>query len=114
MRNHIRQFQVEKKPTVKGTASKLRGHSIYLDGELWRYADDGVPTSDTWRSRPCGRCGEFSTTEGHDNCLGTLPGVMNACCGHGVGSEAYVQFCDGSIVSGRDAVVILDGLTKGE
>lgn len=44
------------------------------------------------------------TSEGHDPCLGTLDGVSNACCGHGVTEEAYVQFGDGTIISGSDAV----------
>lgn len=76
--------------------SMLRGHQIYFDGIQWRYADNGLPTVDTFRSRPCGFCWEFETAEGHDHCLGTLPGVMNACCGHGDVTEAYVQFWDGT------------------
>lgn len=41
----------------------------------------------------CEHCGKGVTKEGHDGCIGTLPdGVMNACCGHGVNSSAYVQF----------------------
>lgn len=32
------------------------------------------------------------TIQGHDGCIGTLEGVMNACCGHGQDSCAYVQF----------------------
>lgn len=41
----------------------------------------------------CGHCGLDATPEGHDGCLGTLPGdVMNACCGHGNNDSAYIQF----------------------
>lgn len=40
----------------------------------------------------CGYCGKKRTTEGHDGCIGTLKGVMNACCGHGEVRMAYVQF----------------------
>ncbi len=43
----------------------------------------------------CAACGQLPTPEGHDACLGTLPGVWNACCGHGDPSEAYVQFRPG-------------------
>jgi len=39
----------------------------------------------------CGHCGMPVTTEGYDGCVGFLPGVMNACCGHGVIEHAYVQ-----------------------
>ena len=31
----------------------------------------------------CRECGLKRDEDGHDPCLGTLPGVMNACCGHG-------------------------------
>lgn len=45
----------------------------------------------------CGHCGLSRTPEGHDGCIGTLPGVTNACCGHGGTAEgAYVQFSFGS------------------
>jgi hypothetical protein len=37
---------------------------------------------------------------------------MNACCGHGVVDEAYVQFLDGASVHGRDALTIIDILKK--
>lgn len=30
-----------------------------------------------------------------DPCLGMLPGVVGACCGHGKKHKAYVQFEDG-------------------
>ena len=40
----------------------------------------------------CGKCKKGPTKEGHDGCLGTLPGVMNACCGHGDINDAYVMF----------------------
>ena len=40
----------------------------------------------------CTHCGKERTAEGHDGCVGTLPNVMNACCGHGKVNEAYVQF----------------------
>lgn len=50
--------------------------------------------------RTCGSCGCDNTTEGHDACLGTLPGVMNACCGHGDRDQSYIQFENGDIVRG--------------
>jgi hypothetical protein len=70
----------------------LRGHPIYLDKGVWRYVDTDEPTVETWRSRPCGHCGQMETADGHDACLGELPGVENACCGHGDPSAAYVQY----------------------
>lgn len=60
----------------------------------------------------CKKCGELPTTEDHDYCLGTLPGVMNACCGHDDKRWAYVQFLDGVVISGESACVILEELKK--
>lgn len=40
----------------------------------------------------CGLCGKPRTPEGHDACIGTMPGVANACCGHGDTPCAYVQY----------------------
>jgi len=96
-----------------GRPGMLRGHQIYRDGREWRYADNDAPTAATHQSRDCGVCGRRRTQDGHDGCPGTLAGVANACCGHGDEAAAYVQFCDGSIVRGKNAVVGLLGLTAG-
>lgn len=53
-----------------------------------------------------------STKESHDGCLGTLQGIMNACCGHGQINQSYVQFLDGSCIHGEDAMTILNILKK--
>lgn len=82
------------------TKSKLRGHDIYYDNEQWRYQDNNEPTINNWQNRPCGYCGLMTTKEGHDPCIANLPGVINACCGHGVSSESYIQFENGVIVRG--------------
>ena len=80
------------------TKSYLRGHEIvYIDAK-WFYLDTFTPTVDN--ERPCGYCGKGNTEEGHDGCLGTLEGVMNACCGHG-NDKAYVQFENGMIIRGE-------------
>lgn len=77
-----------------------RGHTIYKKGSDWVYADTQKPVHLN-PDRPCGFCGAANTIEGHDGCLGTLPGaVMNACCGHGNPYEAYIQFDDGHRISG--------------
>ena len=87
----------------------LRGHPIYWDSgnEIWRYSDTSEPTVENHKDRLCGHCGEHNTPEGHDACLGTLPDVMNACCGHGEEWLAYVQFWDGSIVDGAAATRVI-------
>lgn len=60
--------------------SHHRGHPVHYDGVRWVYTDTGEPSDIV---RPCVRCGELPTPEGHDACLGELPGVSSACCGHG-------------------------------
>ncbi|WP_106494916.1 hypothetical protein [Lentibacillus sp. Marseille-P4043] len=93
--------------------TQLKGHKIeFLNGE-WVFSDKKEPTVTTWENRLCGHCGLNNTPEGHDGCLGTLPGVMNACCGHGQTNEAYVQFLDRHCVRGNDALAIMD-ILKGE
>jgi len=67
----------------------LRGHAMHYDGERWRYDDTGEPTEGS--PRPCGYCNLPDREDGHDACLGELPGVDNACCGHGRPGDAYVQ-----------------------
>lgn len=86
----------------------LRGHPIYHDGQQWRFVDTGEPTADAWGIRPCGHCGLHDTPEGHDACLGTLTGVMNACCGHGETEAAYVQFADGLTIHGAAACYAIE------
>lgn len=54
----------------------------------------------------CERCGLMPSPEGHDGCLGTLPGpIWNACCGHGRDSMAYIQYAGGSCVRGTAALI---------
>jgi len=57
-----------------------RGHMIAFLSQ-WVYSDNKTPIS---TERPCIRCGMMPTTEGYDACLGYIPGVTSACCGHGV------------------------------
>lgn len=64
----------------------------------------------------CAKCGLPPTPEGHDGCLGTLNEkvVMNACCGHGLNRQAYVQFWDESVVRGEKALRVIDALKQEE
>lgn len=91
---------------MTATAS-WRGHAVMFDEtrKTWVYSDDGTSVADTWQERPCGHCGEHATAKGHDACIANLPGVMNACCGHGDPIDAYVQFRDGrEPLKGREAI----------
>ncbi len=77
----------------------FRGHKIKVV-----YCDTGELVAENWQKRPCGHCDKHNTPEGHDGCLGTLPGVMNACCGHGEEAQAYVQFWGGKDIRGKKAL----------
>ena len=83
--------------------SIFRGHTIIFKDGQWFYKDTDSPTATTYKKRPCGRCNKFPTKEGHDACIGTLPNVMNACCGHGNIQDAYIQFWDGTDIRGQEA-----------
>lgn len=90
--------------------SRFRGHLIEYNGTEWVYSDTKESTAGKWQERNCGHCGLFSTPEGHDGCLGTLPNVMNACCGHGLENDAYIQFWDRSVVRGSKAINLMNEL----
>jgi len=73
------------------------------DAEQWVYADDLTPR-DTQPRRACPHCGRLPTAEGHDGCLGELPDVEDACCGHGYVEPARVCFTDGTERLKQDAL----------
>ena len=82
--------------------SKHRGYEIIEYEGVFYFADTGEELAFSNRFDVCGECGEPNTPEGHDACLGTIPGpVMNACCGHGETHCAYIQFNDGTRISGH-------------
>ena len=81
--------------------SYFRGHPVVcLAGEACeRYADDLTPTVDEAGGsveRPCVLCGLLAAPDGPDPCLGLLPDVRAACCGHGV-DEPYVVVGHGTV-----------------
>lgn len=65
------------------------GHAVVWDWEsdVFRYVDTG-DLAYRWggEARPCPQCGELPTPDGYDPCLGCIPGVYSACCGHGIES----------------------------
>ncbi len=56
------------------------------------------------KERPCTRCDNLSEEGGTDFCLGRLPYMQQACCGHGLPEEAYFIFHNGVEVCGADAI----------
>lgn len=83
--------------------SYLNGHKIFWrkpinQKEGWYYSDFTI--ADENNIRPCLKCGKLPNKNGHDACLQNLPGVIFACCGHGV-EEGYIKFNDGRIIRGN-------------
>lgn len=66
----------------------------------WRYPDGTVAAEcsdpadgSTFRYTnplPCPACAELPLPGGEDPCLGVLPGVTSACCGHGRKENACI------------------------
>jgi hypothetical protein len=77
-----------------GLDSTYGGHRMHYENDAWFFNDTGEPIIGS--NRPCVFCFKVRTKEGHDGCLGSLPNVSNACCGHGDIEEAYVLFDDGT------------------
>jgi hypothetical protein len=73
--------------------------TIAEDGfDIWRYADN-LEKIDFYHPRCCPYCKQKPTAEGHDACLGTLPNVKFACCGHhSSNGHPYVIFNDDTII----------------
>jgi len=65
--------------------SQSRGHSIFYDGNDWRYVDNGNLLQN--EERACVRCGKHPTPEGFDACMGHIKNAVSVCCGHGVERE---------------------------
>lgn len=82
--------------TVK---SHWRGHAIAITKNGWFYSDTKQRVRDN-PDRKCGYCQKENRPDDIDPCLGELPGVTNACCGHGVKAESYIQFNNGVRISG--------------
>jgi hypothetical protein len=76
---------------IKAKRSSLNGAEVVYRNGAWCWADTLEPVSG---SRPCPHCGLWPTKAGEDGCLGHLPGVVQACCGHGV-EDGYLTFENG-------------------
>lgn len=82
--------------------SYVSGHEVEFINNQWVYSDNKEVVSDEYRN--CAFCLKSNTPEGHDGCLGTLHGVVNACCGHGRVDQAYLQFEDKRCIRGQEAL----------
>ena len=92
----------------KGTPNTLiGGQPAHWDPELekYRYDSDNSVIEEGEQAhplphQPCPQCGlnpkDFG---GHDPCIANLPGVLMACCGHGV-KEGSIHFENGVVIKG--------------
>jgi hypothetical protein len=86
------------RPTLSSTARTV-GILVCLAGEtaaLCRRSDADVDEAGASVERPCVQCGLLAAPDGPDPCLGMLPDVKAACCGHGV-DEPYVLVGHGTV-----------------
>lgn len=68
------------------------GYEIQYTNNQWIYSDKKESIVDN--PRPCRCCGKYPKVHGYDYCLGDLPNVRSACCGHNV-EKPYVVFNNG-------------------
>lgn len=92
---------------------KFRGNKIELANDQWVFSDTKESVSESWEKRPCGFCDKMNTTEGYDGCIAYIENALNACCGHGIVEEAYIQFEDRTI-RGNDVFEYLESYDKEE
>lgn len=84
--------------------SFFRGHPLIWVEDKWVYEDDHADMpAQGGETRPCKKCGLVFPLGGVDPCLGMLPGVDKACCGHGVRLASYVRFENGTVL--KDFIV---------
>jgi hypothetical protein len=82
--------------------SHWRGYPIVWDNKQWVFTDSNKPIPGYGGEvRPCKECGKVFTEDlVADPCIGVLPGVDNACCGHGIRDKSYIRFTNGVTVRG--------------
>ena len=100
---------------VRETAESGGHGSIDIEKRLVEHIPTGLPLSLIRRPegdhdnmarfewvalRRCTVCGAQVGADRPDACLGELPGVTEACCGHGVPRHAYITFESGLIIRG--------------
>lgn len=91
------------KPILVCDMERMSRQELNQLNGYWVYEDTGERLPATGgKVRPCKKCGKlFPLGEGEvDPCLGVLPGVDNACCGHGVNRASYIRFTNGMVIQG--------------
>src|SRR5258706_1664533 len=77
------------------------GHLVFIDRDAndpcVRYCDNREEVPPGPSKRPCPKCDRLPTPARHDPCIADLPGVISACCGHGI-EDGYIMFSDRRII----------------
>jgi len=91
-----------------GATASSRGWPIHSKDGEWVMDDTGMPDDGIL---PCKQCGKHPAEDEHDPCIVNLPGVRNACCGHG-DTEPYISFVGLPRVTlrGQPAIVVMKAL----
>src|SRR5947207_7880116 len=90
-------------------AGRHFGYPTYLARGTKKYPFDNFRFLDSGASiyeedRPCPKCRQHRTAEGHDPCIANFPDVRTACCGHGNDDHAYIQLKNGKTLRGQKAL----------
>jgi hypothetical protein len=75
-----------------------RPYHRHDNDDRWVWSETGEPYKSPCRKVRCPVCNKCRTRAGHDPCIPNLPGVVNACCGHGKSSGGYIEFVDGRLI----------------
>lgn len=98
--------------------STTRGNPIHFDEskQAWLVTETGEKLKDA--ELDCTVCKQPCPLKEPDPCLGELPGVRHACCGHGDPSQAYIVFENGIKVTGfkveKPDLELLGKMERGE
>lgn len=102
---------------IRSIVGHINGNEIYYDPKTkeFRYTIDDVVYKRfnedleciyVGVERPCPLCNRLPI-DGMDACISNRPGVLNACCGHGI-RKGYVQFENGIIIRGDFSIEKID------
>lgn len=83
-RDYLLVSEIESMPATIGVAQCLKCSQVY--------------EAIGWKPRICDYCDLPYKDSLHDPCLGTIEGVIRACCGHGDPSRRYFVMSDGTLV----------------
>jgi hypothetical protein len=104
---HVKLTEREKRRLWLAGALKVKPGGKHRDLGRYRKQNFGVASG----FERCPRCGSEPTTQGHDACLANLPGVVNACCGHGL-MPPYATLSSGFCLRGKALLIYLEKVAK--